>query len=264
MAAVPRIEPQVIEQASRVLGECSTGDLISRVFSEMGIVDDSGESTKWRRINKVLCGAQQRDGNATRFVVFVQKLLAPVRFVGRPDEYKRICDDFNRIAAFAGLKFIERGEFVVISPTATLTAAEQRANSLRIRLIDRNAHAEVLKYCTAELVANDAFHAIFEACKGLFERIRQLSGLKLDGNKLIEQAFGGQMPVVALNTLRTQTEKDEQSGFMSLLKGCASACRNPVAHEPRVLWAGTDEDALDSLVLISLLHKKLDHCVKTH
>ena len=34
-----------------------------------------------------------------------------------------------------------------------------------------------------------------------------------------------------------------------------SACRNPVAHEPRVLWAGKDEDALDSLVLISLFHK---------
>lgn len=31
-----------------------------------------------------------------------------------------------------------------------------------------------------------------------------------------------------------------------------------------MLWAGSDEDALDSLVLISLLHKKLDKCVRTH
>jgi hypothetical protein len=37
-----------------------------------------------------------------------------------------------------------------------------------------------------------------------------------------------------------------------------------ITHEPRVLWAGSDEDALDSLALISLLHKKLDRCVRTH
>ena len=91
-----------------------------------------------------------------------------------------------------------------------------------------------------------------------------MSGSTLDGNRLIESVFGGTMPILALNTLQTQTERDEQSGLMSLLKGCASACRNPIAHEPRVLWAGSDEDALDSLVLVSLLHKKLDRCVRTH
>ena len=262
MASVPRIDQQVIEQAAHVLGECATGDEISRIFSDIEVVDDSPETTKWRRINTVLTQRQQRDGNATKFIEFVQKILAPVRFIGHSDVYKERCDGLNQIVAFAGLKFTE-GQFIRVSPTATLTAAEQRANSLRSRLRDRNAHAEVLKYCTAELVSNDAFHAIFEACKGLFERVRQMSGVNLDGNKLVEYAFGGEKPILALNTLRTQTERDEQSGFQSLLKGCVSACRNPVAHEPRVLWSGTDEDALDLLVLISLLHKRLDRCVRT-
>lgn len=264
MTNIPKLTQQVIEQSSRLLGECSTGDEITRMFQDIGVVDDSGESTKWRRINTVLWRAQQRDGNATRYIEFVQRMLAPVRYIGRGDCFKAIVEQFNQIIMFDGLKYNDDGTFIRISPTLTLSAAERMANSLRVQLVNRNAHAEVLKYCTAELVANDAFHAIFEACKGVFERIRSLSGSTLDGNRLIESVFGGTMPILALNTLQTQTERDEQLGFMSLLKGCVSACRNPIAHEPRVLWAGSDEDALDSLVLISLLHKKLDKCVRTH
>ena len=264
MSNIPKLTQQVIEQSARILGECGTGDEITRMFHDIGVVDDSGESTKWRRINTVLCRAQQRDGNATRFIEFVQRMLSPVRYVGRADCFKADIESLNQVICFDGLRYGEDGSFRYISPTTTLTEAERRANSLRVQLVNRNAHAEVLKYCTAELVANDAFHAIFEACKGVFERIRTMSGSTLDGNRLIESVFGGAMPILALNTLQTQTERDEQSGLMSLLKGCASACRNPIAHEPRVLWAGSDEDALDSLVLISLLHKKLDRCVRTH
>lgn len=264
MSNIPKLTQQVIEQSARILGECGTGDEITRIFQDIGVVDDSGESTKWRRINTVLWKVQQRDGNATRFIEFVQRMLAPVRYVGRGDRFKVDIESLNQVISFDGLRYGEDGNFCRISPAITLTEAERRATSLRVQLVNRNAHAEVLKYCTAELVANDAFHAIFEACKGLFERVRSLSGLTLDGNRLIEAVFGGSLPILALNSLRTQTERDEQSGFISLLKGCVSACRNPIAHEPRVLWAGTDADALDSLVLISLLHKKLDRCVRTH
>lgn len=264
MSNIPKLTQQVIEQSARILGECGTGDEITRMFQDIGVVDDSGESTKWRRINSVLWRVQQRDGNATRFIEFVQRMLAPVRYVGRGDSFKADIESLNQVICFDGLRYGEDGSFCRISPTTTLTEAERRANSLRVQLVNRNTHAEVLKYCTAELVANDVFHAIFEACKGVFERIRTMSGSTLDGNRFIESVFGGAMPILALNTLQTQTERDEQSGLMSLLKGCASACRNPIAHEPRVLWAGSDEDALDSLVLISLLHKKLDRCVRTH
>ena len=263
MPNIPKLTQQVIEQSARVLSECGTGDEISRIFKGMSIVDDSGESTKWKRINSVLWRAQQRDGNATRYFEFVRRILDPVRYIGKSDYFRIAVDQLNQIISFSGLKYDDDGTFIRISSAKTLSAAERKVNSLRGQLINRNAHTEVLKYCTAELVANDSFHAIFEACKGIFERIRSLSGKTEDGNKLIESVFGGTVPILALNTLQTQTERDEQQGFMFLLKGCASACRNPIAHEPRVLWAGSDEDALDSLVLISLLHKKLDRCVNT-
>jgi len=39
-----------------------------------------------------------------------------------------------------------------------------------------------------------------------------------------------------------------------LLKGCFGAIRNPLAHEPKILWQGED-DAADYFSLVSLLHR---------
>ena len=39
-----------------------------------------------------------------------------------------------------------------------------------------------------------------------------------------------------MNTLETETERSQHKGFASLLKGCFSAVRNPLAHEPKILW----------------------------
>ena len=46
------------------------------------------------------------------------------------------------------------------------------------------------------------------------------------------------------------------------MKGCFAAIRNPLAHEPKILWDGED-DAADYFTLISLLHRRLDDCVRT-
>lgn len=108
-------------------------------------------------------------------------------------------------------------------------------------------------------MSEDYFHALFEASKGLAQRIRELSDVYLDGTKLVDKVFSEKKPILAFNSLQTETEKSEHRGFADLLKGCFAAVRNPGAHEPRILWKGED-DAADYLTLISLLHRKLDAC----
>jgi len=120
----------------------------------------------------------------------------------------------------------------------------------------------VLKYCKIELMQDNYFHAVFEATKGLAQRIRDMSGIQADGAALIDRVFSIEQPVLAFNTLQTDTEKSEHKGLAALLKGCFAAARNPLAHEPKILWDGED-DAADYLSLISLLHRKLDDCVPT-
>jgi uncharacterized protein (TIGR02391 family) len=61
-----------------------------------------------------------------------------------------------------------------------------------------------------------------------------------------------------VNTLRTETERMEQTGFANLLKGTFETFRNPHAHAPKIAWPISEEDALDLLTLVSLLHRRLD------
>ena len=106
------------------------------------------------------------------------------------------------------------------------------------------------------------FHAVFEATKGLAQRIRDMVGIEADGAALVDLVFSIERPLLALNSLRTETERSQHKGFAALLKGCFGAIRNPLAHEPKILWEGED-DAADYLSLISLLHRKLDDCALT-
>jgi len=55
----------------------------------------------------------------------------------------------------------------------------------------------------------------------------------------------------------------EHRGLMNIMKGVFSAFRNPTAHEPKVSWHVTEQDALDLLTLASLLHRRLDAAVRT-
>ena len=79
----------------------------------------------------------------------------------------------------------------------------------------------------------------------------------------MDLVFSIERPVLAINSLQTETEKSEHKGFALLLKGCFAAIRNPLAHEPKILWQGED-DAADYFSLISLLHRKLDDGVPTN
>lgn len=135
MSTVPTFPEGQIESLSRLLGECGTGDQITRALDDRGLDDHSGQSTKWRRLHWVFSDSQRQHGCANRIIDFIQ------------------------------------------------------------------------------------------------------------------------------SNLKTDTEKSEHKGFAQLLKGCFAAVRNPLAHEPEILWEG-EEDAADYFTLISLLHRRLDRCVR--
>lgn len=262
MSALSPFAEGQIESLARLLGESGSGSDISRVLRDRGLVDGSGESTKWRRLYWVFLESQRRDRSANRVLDFVQSFLAPARFVGRTEEFEAHRQALNRILAFSGLEYGPDGRFQRRAAVNTLEEAEQRVRTIQAKFRGRQLHPEVLKYCRAELLQDNYFHAVFEATKGLAQRIRDLSGVDGDGATLVDRVFSVERPVLAINTLRTETERTEHKGFAVLIKGCFLAVRNPLAHEPKILWAGED-DAADYLSLISLLHRKLDSCVAT-
>jgi len=262
MSTVPSFQEGQIESLARMLGECGSGTDITHVLRDRGLVDKSGQSTKWRRLYWVFLNSQRQHGCANRVIDFVQSFLIPARFVGRNEEFEARRLELNTILAFSGLEYGSDGKFRKRETAHTLDEAEKRVRTIQAKFQGRGIHPEVLKYCRIELLQDNYFHAVFEATKGLAQRIRKESGIDADGAALVDRVFSIDRPVLAINTLRTETEKTEHKGFAALLKGCFLAVRNPLAHEPKILWEGED-DAADYLSLISLLHRKLDNCVPT-
>lgn len=262
MAAVPPFPEGQIDALARLLGECGSGTDIDRVLKDRGLVDNSGDSTKWRRIYWVFLDCQRRHGCANLVVDFIRAFLTPARFVGRSEQFEEHRRQLNAILAFSGLDYGLDGQFRKVDAATTIEEAERRVRTIRAKFHGRRVHSEVLKYCRSELMQDNYFHAVFEAVKGLAQRIRDMTGVQADGAALIDRVFSIERPLLALSTPNSETEKSEHRGFAALLKGCFAAVRNPLAHEPKILWEG-EEDAADYLSLISLLHRKLDHCVPT-
>ncbi|MEQ9326452.1 MAG: TIGR02391 family protein [Rhodospirillales bacterium] len=262
MGKVPVLSDTQLEQVCRLLGECASGSEITGVLNSLGLEDYSGESTKWRRLYGTFLHYQRQDGAASKLIDYIRSSLDPAGFVGRAERFESVLQQLNSILAFAGLQYGEDGNFRLVEAARTISEAHQRAKTLEAKFRGRRIHDQVVKYCKPELLQDNYFHAVFEASKGLAQRIRELSGVDGDGAALVDRVFSAERPVLAFNTLQTETERSVHKGFASLLKGCFAAVRNPLAHEPKLFWKGED-DAADYLSLISLLHRKLDDCFKT-
>lgn len=253
-----------VEQISRVLAEAATGSELTRLFAEAEIADTIGEgATKWKRVAQALIHRQRQDSCGNNVVSFTQSVMRPVRFVGRGDFYEQLRCNLNTILSFKGIEIQESGDLRRIARATTISEAEERAGRLRAELARRKVHPDVLKFCRAELLKENYFHAILEASKSVAQKLRDLTESTLDGSSLADQVFSTSRPLLAWSQLKTKSELSEQAGFTSLLKGMFSMFRNPTAHEPKILKNYTEDEAMDLLTLVSFFHRRIDLAHRT-
>lgn len=266
MTRIPLFSSQHLEAACRVLADTErglSGTQIERLLQEIEVADTSPGMTKWKRLFNALAGAQNQHQVGNHLIMFINRAMNPVNYARELAVFAWRRDELNVVLAFSGFYVREDGKVANADKATTLGAARARAGRLKAALESRAVHAEVLNYCRAELLDENYFHAVFEATKGVAERIRQLSGLSGDGADLVNKAFAGHQPALALGPLTTDSEKSEQKGFANLLIGLFGAVRNPLAHAPKTNWPMSEQDALDILTLVSLIHRKLDGTQKT-
>ncbi|GAB1442536.1 hypothetical protein MASR2M39_13720 [Ignavibacteriales bacterium] len=115
----------MMQSLAQVLGECGSGSDITRVLADRGFVDDSGESTKWKRIYEIL-KYQRGTNSANQLIDFIQAFLSPARFVGRNSEFEAHRTALNAILILAGLEYCKDGKFIFVTPATTLDEAERR------------------------------------------------------------------------------------------------------------------------------------------
>lgn len=263
-----RIQPfnsQKLEAACRVLGDTErglTGSEIEHLLADCKVTDVSPDMTKWKRLYNALAEAQNKHQVGNHLIMFINRALDPVSYARDKDKFEWRRTELNVVLSFSGFGVRENGKVIRTTRETTLRGARARAGALRSKLEDRGAHSEIFKYCRAELLEDNYFHAVLEAIKGVADRIRDLSGLTSDGADLINKVFSIKTPVLALNLLSTETEQSEQKGFSNILVGLFGAVRNPTAHAPKISWPMTEQDALDVMSLISFIHRKLDGTTK--
>lgn len=256
----------VVVGVAQVLGNTDTGltgpeiaEMLKRLY-----IPDPGPGTKWKRLEAALAARQANDRSAQRTITFINDAMKPVRYVGKPEIFTLRQDGLNEVLSFVGLRVNDRGEVARGAVSTTLDEASKNAATLRAELRRRRTHPDVLTYCTVELLKKSNFHAALEATKGVFDRLRTMSGQTGDGAKLVDAvlALGATgIPKIAINSGRSTTDRDEQTGFAALLKGLNSMYRNPTAHDPRALRAFPDDDLLELLTMLSMVHRRLDTAI---
>jgi uncharacterized protein (TIGR02391 family) len=111
--------------------------------------------------------------------------------------------------------------------------------------------------------------AILEAYKEVNNIVKRKSGRQdLDGKSLMDQVFkfaqrDGEIiekPVIQINELQSQSDRDEQQGFQFLFGGAILAIRNPKAHDTN--FEKDSHAALEYIAFASLLAERVEKAKK--
>lgn len=253
-------------EISQLLEQCSIQDLET---PQRGVPNNAFimRPKKSKRLYIALSNQQKRDNSSSVIYFFIKAVMDPARYIDNQSLYDSRLSKLNVALSFTGMKLTEANEFIQVKESETLSDAQKLATNFKTKLEQRHIHPTILLYCTPELVINNYFHSVFEASKSVAEVIRQKSGLSSDGVELVEEAFGiGKKgyPILAINSVESETEKSEQRGFKNLVMGIMGMFRNTAAHKPKISWPMSEQDALDIMSMISLIHRKLDDAVKTN
>jgi len=260
MAGLPNISETDLDNICRILGEAVGHKDIPLLLKDCGIREDGG-TPRWQKILLALSAKQVQDGCANNIIGFFSKVLHPSRFRNREELFDDFRTQVNYYLAFYGISINEKGEPIAVPKATTISEGEQRANELQAELRRRAVHQDVMKFSSKEYLQQNYFHCVLEASKSLAQKLRDKTGLTGDAAELAQEAFSLKTPFLAMNALRTDTEKSEQTGFSNLLKGIFGTFRNVTAHGPKIHWAVNKQDALDALTIISYAQRGLDEAI---
>ena len=256
------LESTTLERLAKILGDTEyglTGTQIGQYLGLCGLNDRNPSLTKWKRLYFSFEDYQYRHQCSNGILKFINTIVNP-KYLSDNEKFENWQARINETLSYYGYELTDEGRFREVKAATTISEAQSRANQLLATLQSRNAHKEIFKYCKAELVDKNYFHAVFEASKGLLERIRVLSCVNTDGIPLVQYVFNH--PVLVINDYETKQQKDEQKGFEAIMEGIVNMFRNPQAHQPKIEWPMTEQDALEILSLLSYCHRRLDNSKK--
>ncbi|MBL1146359.1 MAG: TIGR02391 family protein [Pseudomonadota bacterium] len=98
--------------------------------------------------------------------------------------------------------------------------------------------------------------AALNSIVAVFDYLREKTGLRDDGDRLVSKAFALENPFIILSNIATESGRNDQKGFMNIFKGAYLGIRNPKAHTLETNL--TKEKTAQYLIFASLLARRID------
>ncbi len=238
---------------------------VSQHFETAEISEVNRNEPRSMRIFEALRARQRQDRCGNSVMRFIFGFITPKRY---SDEaiFEAHRSAINESLAYFGIEINKRGEAMKVSKATTITEAKERSKKIKERVHGIGVHFEIVRFCEEEWLKENYFHAILEITKSVGNRLRGLSGYITDGAPLIDECFAlgtSKQPMLAFNSLRSESEESEHKGFSNFCKGFYGMYRNPKAHSPKILEDTQLTEMTEVLVIASIIHRKLDKTVKT-
>lgn len=253
----------------RNLSNIVSGILTHRQISEhlhSASITDTGEgSNKSDRLFYSLKARQKQDNCGNNVLSFVTKILNPKRYSDEA-EFERHRTSINEKLVYDGIEIDKAGIPKQVNKAKTISEAKNRSLKIKEKVHGIGVHLDILPYCEEEWLKENYFHAILEITKSVASKLRQKSGYTSDGAELVDECFGlgkDNKPMLAFNTLRTDSEQSEHKGFGNFIKGFFSMYRNPKAHDPKLFEDTQLTEMTEVLVVATIIQNKLDATFKT-
>ena len=232
---------------SFIISNATSGSLFTKLLKDAGWTPESTASQEWQLAKK-----SKEDYLFDEFVKIAEQ--------GRNDILDFVVDKIIKKDAIyfkvndKAYKF-PKDSLISLKKKVGKEVVVLKKKNLKI-FNERKLHNSVV-YVSKKLFSDSYYsQSIFEACKLLNKRVQELSGLTMDGKRLMLDAFSVHDPKLKLADLSEQSGKDEQEGFMHIFAGVMHGIRNPKGHE--IINLRDPYRALEYLSIISLLFRKLD------
>ena len=184
----------------------------------------------------------------------------------RPEEISSVTILERNTFTFGKINFVDRSGSdvtpkLIVGPPGHLNSQgdpSPKTHSELSQLFDQLITNEQLSEVSRARFATGHYADAVEASlKHLNNAVKEKSGATdKDGAELMRTVFSANCPILRINELQSQSDKDEQRGYMHLFEGAMIGIRNPRAHE-----SGLIDDAataLEILAMVNHLMRKLE------
>lgn len=259
-----QFDDTTLRNISDIVADILTHPKITDMLSSSNI-PQAGGNNKTDRIFYALKEKQRLDSCGNNILAFITQVITPKRY-NNEDDFERDRRRINEKLLYEGIEITKQGTPQLVQKAKTISEAKERSLRIKEKVHGIVIHPEITLYCEEEWLKENYFHAILEITKSVAERLRQKSGYHSDGAELVDECFGlgkDKKPMLAFNTLQSESEISEHKGFGNFCKGFFSMYRNPKAHNPKILEDTQLSEMIEVLVVATIIHNKIDNTYKT-